>query len=110
MKNNEICGNSNVTVQKKDGEVVIKIIGDFDSSTTPSIQKCCKKIKENGDAGKIILDFARAVRVDTTAFACIINFIKEHIGSGTEIFVTNLHDPEERLMDILKVEKLIKVL
>ena len=110
--NNEggICKNSNVEVQKNNGEVVMHIIGNFDSSTTHLIHNCCKKIQKHKDVKRIVLNFNRAGRVDTSAFACVINFIKEHIGSGVEIFVTHLHDPEENLIHILKVEKLIKVL
>lgn len=106
----DICKNSNVTIDRQGGQVVMHIIGDFDNSTTPIVHECCKKIQRAADLKKIVLDFDKAARVDTSAFACIINFIKEHIGSGTEIFVSNLHDPEEKLIELLKVEKLIKVI
>lgn len=107
---NDICKNSNVTIERADDQVTLHIIGNFDNTTTPIVHECCKKIQKAVDLKKVVLDFEKAGRVDTSAFACIINFIKEHIGSGTEIFVSHLHDPEENLINMLKVEKLIKIL
>ena len=104
-----ICNNSNVVINRKSGEVTIGIIGNFDGTTTPLVHKCCKKIQKSGDVTRVIIDFSRATHVDTTAFACVISFIKEHIGTKAEIFVSNLHDPEKNLLQILKVEKLIKI-
>jgi anti-anti-sigma factor len=106
----DICKNSNVAVRKNGSEITLSIIGDFDSATTPLVHECCKKVQKEGDVKKIVLDFDLAKRVDTTAFACIINFIKEHIGSDAQIFVSNLHDPEKNLLEILKIEKMIKVI
>ncbi|MBP7056680.1 MAG: STAS domain-containing protein [Candidatus Omnitrophica bacterium] len=105
-----VCSNSNVTIKMSGREVTLHIIGDFDGSTTHIVHQCCKKIQDKGKIDKVILDFSKAGRVDTSAFACIINFIKEHVGSGTGIFVTNLRSTEEKLLQMLRVEKLIKVI
>ena len=104
-----ICSNSNVTIRKTSGEVTIHITGDFDSSTTPTIHRCCKEITKSGRVERIVIDFDKAKHVDSTAFACIISFIKEHLGDDTGIRVANLHDPEKNLLDILKVERIIKI-
>jgi anti-anti-sigma factor len=106
----DICKNSNVAIRKNGGEVTLSIIGDFDSTTTPLVHECCKKVQKDGDLKKVVLDFDRANRVDTTAFACIISFIKEHVRSDVQIFVANLHAPEKNLLEILKLEKMIKVI
>lgn len=106
----DICKNTNVTIRRDGAEVTLSITGDFDSTTTPVVHECCKKVQKEGGIKKIVLDFDRAKRVDTTAFACIINFIKEHMDSDAQIFVSNLHDPEKNLVGILKLEKIIKVI
>jgi anti-anti-sigma factor len=105
----DICKNNNVTIKKRGNEITLSIIGDFDSTTTPLIHECCKKVQKDDDLKKVVLDFDRVNRVDTTAFACIINFMKEHVKSDVQIFVVNLHDPEKNLLEILKIEKIIKV-
>ena len=105
-----ICRNSNVIVDRKNDVYVVSIIGDFIASTTPLVHECCKKIKKSGDVKKVILDFSRANRVDTSAFACIISFIKENLGASIDVVVTNLHDPEKDLIHMLKVEKIIHVI
>jgi len=102
-----MCRNSNVIVSKKDDAYIMSIIGDFVGATTPLVHECCKKVQKSGDVKKIILDFSRAGRVDTTAFACIVSFIKANLGTSIEIVVTNLHDPEKSLLHMLKVEKII---
>ena len=103
----DMCHNSNVIVNRKYDAYVMSIIGDFVGSTTPAVHECCKKVQKSGDIKKIILDFSRAGRVDTTAFACIISFIKANLGTSTEITVTNLRDPEKNLLHMLKVENII---
>jgi anti-anti-sigma factor len=109
MNNNpDICSNSNVAIRKAGGEVTISIAGDFNSSTTPAIHRCCKEITKSGMVERVVIDFDKARHVDSTAFACIISFIKEHL-KDIEIRVVNLHDPEKNLLEILKVEKIIKV-
>jgi anti-anti-sigma factor len=104
-----ICRNSNVIVDKKDDAYIVSIIGDFVGSTTPLVHECCKKVEKGGDIKKVIIDFSRAGRVDTTAFACIISFMKANLGTSLEIAVTNLHDPEKNLIHMLKVEKIIRI-
>lgn len=106
----DLCRNSNISIRQDGCEVTLSVIGDFDSTTTPIIHECCKKVQKSGEVKKIVLDFARAKRVDTTAFACIINFIKEHMRSDAQIFVSNLRDPEKNLLEILKIEKMVKVI
>lgn len=107
-KEKKMCGNSNIVIKKDGEDVIMSIIGDFDGSTTPLVHECCKKISKIG-INKVTLDFGKATHVDTTAFACIVSFIKEHAGQKTEISVTNLHDPEKRLLEMLKVEKMIRI-
>lgn len=109
-KDPNICKNNNVQVLQKNGEVTMRIIGDFDISTTQTIRNCCEKIQRIGGIKKIVIDLEKAKRVDTTAFACIIEFTKGHLVSGTEIYVTHLHNAEEKLIQLLKIEKLIKVI
>jgi len=104
-----LCRNSNVSVSREGDTYVMRVTGDFTGTTTPLIHECCKKVRKADDVRKIVLDFAAAGRVDTTAFACIINFIKEHIGSSVEINVANLRKPEEDLLKLLRIEKMIKV-
>jgi anti-anti-sigma factor len=104
-----LCKNDNILVSKRGSQITLSISGNFDSSTTPVIHECCKKIEKKIGIKKIVLDFKQAKRVDTTAFACIIGFIKEHIGSDAEICVSNLRDPDKDLINILKIEKMIKV-
>ncbi len=105
-----ICDSANVQARQDGSEVVIRIIGDFDMSTTHLVRKCCEKIQKLEGVKKIIIDLEKAKRVDTSAFACIIEFTKGHLISGTEIFVTHLHDSQEKLIQLLKIEKLIKVI
>lgn len=105
-----LCKNSTVEVKESDGVATMYIIGDFDSSTTHLVHKCCDKISNKKSITKIVLDLEKAGRVDTSAFACVINFIREHNASEAEIFVAHLHDPDEKLIQILKVQKLIKTL
>ena len=104
-----VCRGSNVVVEKKDDAYIVSIIGDFIGATTPLVHECCKKVQKSGDIRRIVLNFAKAGRVDTTAFACIVSFIKAHLGTSTEIVVTNLRDPEKNLLHMLKVEKIIRV-
>lgn len=104
-----ICRTSAVSVRKEGDTYVVSLTGNFDSSTTPLVHQCCEKVRKTPDIKKIVLDFEKAGRVDTTAFACIISFIKENLGTAVEIVVTNLRDPEKNLLHILKVEKIIRV-
>jgi len=88
---------------------VVHIIGEFVGTTTPIIYECCKKVQKSAHVRKVTLDFAQATRVDTTAFACIVSFIKANLGTAKEILVTNLHDPEKNLLKMLKIEKIVRV-
>ena len=66
-------------------------------------------MKDRSGVRNIVLDFSEVRRADTSAFACIINFIKEHLGSSVQISVTNLHEPQEELLRLLKIEKIVRV-
>ncbi|GEM_PF-3737731 len=106
-KNDNFCKNQHVNVEKRDHETIIYIVGDFDNATTPMVHECCKTIQKDDGAKRIVLDLKDAGRVDSSAFACIINYIKEHKGSAAEISVANLPDRAAELLHILKIEKII---
>lgn len=110
MKDGRICSNSRVSVKDGGDVLTVSISGNFDSSTTPLIHECCKKVQNRKGVRKIVLDFEKVTRADTTAFACIISFIKEHMGSAVEISVANLHEPQEELLRMLKIEKIVRVI
>ena len=102
-----ICSNKHVKLERIGDEITLFIIGDFEYSTTPFIDACCKSIPYDEGIKKIILDFKMAQRVDTSAFACIINHVKKHAGSAAGLVVANLKEPQEELLNILKIEKII---
>jgi len=108
-KHNSTCANQYVNIERRDDEIIIHILGDFNYVTTPLVHKCCKTIKKDDDIKRIILDFKNAGKVDTSAFACLINYIKQNKGSLTKIVATNLHQFEIELLRILKIEKIIHI-
>ncbi len=105
----DACRNENVRVEMRDDEIVLFILGDFTSATTPKVHECCKTLKKDERIKRILIDLKDAKRVDTSAFACIISYIKEHLASGTVIAVTHLSRPAQELLQLLKIENIIQV-
>ena len=67
----------NITVTRPDScSTVIKISGRFDFESTPRLEKICKKITSDMKVLNIVLDFKDVSGVDSSAFACMINFMK----------------------------------
>ncbi|MDP8258140.1 MAG: STAS domain-containing protein [Candidatus Aadella gelida] len=97
--------------QTKDveGIKIFTVTGDFNMETTPELQKICSEAAKNKGTRAVLLDFTSAGSVDTAAFACMINFIKDHKESGIRIGIINLENEGKNFMEILKLEKAIQV-
>jgi anti-anti-sigma factor len=108
-KNKRVCSNDNISITERDGRFEIKVIGDFDSATTPSIHECCKKIAKEPVVKSITINFEKVKRMDTSAVACMIDFLKEKITRNIKIYATNLQESEKRIIKLLNVEKIITV-
>ncbi|MEI8344713.1 MAG: STAS domain-containing protein [Candidatus Omnitrophota bacterium] len=109
MNSKDICRNANVEIRQSGETLTLKISGVFNKSTTPQIQQCCKLLDKKLMVKKVVLDFDRVSEVDTSAFACIIGFMKQHLNSGAQIYVSRLKDPAKELLRILKIEKIVRV-
>lgn len=110
MKPSDPCRTDRLRVERRDEEIVLHLSGDFDKESTPQVHACCEAIGERVPVKRIVLDFREAGRVDTSAFACILSYIRKHKGEETEIVVTNLSDQATDLIRMLRLESIIRVL
>ncbi|MFH1877819.1 MAG: STAS domain-containing protein [Candidatus Omnitrophota bacterium] len=88
---------------------ILKVSGDFTLETTPEFQKLCKKVSSKKKTAGIILDFNEAEKIDTAAFACMINFMKENMRGEVKIGIINLKKREKDLINILKIGRVIRI-
>ena len=86
---------------------VLKITGNFTSETTPMFQSVCRNVVANKSIKGVLLDFEGVRDIDTSAFACMVDFIKEHNRRNVKIGIINLKMHEEKLMDILRLSDFI---
>jgi len=87
---------------------VVPITGDFTKDTTPCV---CRYIEEDMKSRKVkavLLDFAEVTGVDTAAFACLIDVIKAHSEGLAGIGIVNIHDKGGSLLEILRLQDVIK--
>ncbi len=96
-----------VLTKETDKIVMLKIIGDFTNETTPQYQKICNEVTQDQAVEGIILDFKQVATIDTSAFACMINFIKEHAEKNVRIGIIHIHKKQKSLLEILKLENII---
>ncbi len=88
-----------------EGIVFLRIKGDFTNQTTPQYQKICNDVMEKPDVKIIILDFKEVTSLDTSAFACMINFIKEHETKDVRIGIIHIQKQQKDLLEILRLQK-----
>jgi len=99
-----------VIVSKNDETMTVKIIGNFDATTTPVLNTHCKRIAHDKTVKTIVLDFQDVTHIDTTAFACMVGFMQEHLKEGVELYLKNLNDTQKSHIEILKLSKIIKII
>ena len=61
------------------GVKVLSITGPFTKETTPILQEICNKVSSEKTIKAVLLDFSTVTDVDTSAFACMVEFIEKHI-------------------------------
>lgn len=94
---------------EKGGTIVnLKISGNFDATTTPELKKICDNIADDQRVRNVVIDFSNVKRVDSSAFACMLGFMKQH-QSKLKVSVINLKTLEKSYVKILKLENWIKV-
>lgn len=86
----------------------LRITGDFDASTTPELKKICDKIAADGRVNKVIIDFFGVKKIDSSAFACMLGFMKQH-QDKLRVIATNLKNLERNFIEVLRLEKWIKI-
>jgi len=96
-------------VENNSGIIVLRVDGDFTNETTPSFQIICNKVMARKHILAVILDFEKVDKIDTSAFACMIGFIKEHKERNFILGIVNLKTYEKELMSILKIETFVHI-
>jgi anti-anti-sigma factor len=91
------------------GVVVVRVTGEINNSTTPDLHKICDKVSSQNDVAGILLDLDEVTSIDTSAFACMINFLKEHSPEDIKVGIINLKQQDKALMDLLKISGIINV-
>ena len=95
-------------MDKIDGIKIARISGDFVSDSTHSICNAIEKVIKESQTKAILLDFEKVEKIDTTAFACMISLIKEHMKTSCKIGVINLKNEGKDLARILSLSEIIK--
>ena len=90
--------------------MLVKIVGSFDATTTPILNKHCRRIAKDATVNKIVLDFQNVTHIDTSAFACMVGFMQEHLKERTELYLKNLNDTQKSHIEILKLSKIVKII
>jgi anti-anti-sigma regulatory factor len=96
-------------VRDDGGVKILKMIGRFTVETTADFNNVCHAVSRDDSTRAILLDLEDAGEMDTTGFACMINFIKENILKGVKVGVINMNEKEKSLMEILKISPMIKL-
>ena len=86
---------------------ILKILKPFTKETTPAINKICNRISRNHNVKILLLDFTKTAEIHTTAFACMVNFLKRHSDAGIKIGLINLNKTERELLKLLSSEKIM---
>ena len=97
-------------VTKNDETITIKVIENFDATTTLILNKHCKRIARDKTIKNIVLDFQDVTHIDTSAFACMVGFMQEHLEKGVELYLKNLNETQKSHIEILKLSKIIKII
>jgi anti-anti-sigma regulatory factor len=87
---------------------VLKIVGSFTKETIPDLRKICYKVGSDVETEAVLLDLGKTTKIDTSAFACVVGFIRDHMKHGINICVVSLKKGEKKLAEILKVDKAIR--
>jgi anti-anti-sigma factor len=86
---------------------IYRLNGSFNRDTTPHFQKVCNDISRDKKVHAVIMDFKGVTDIDSAAFACLLEFVKEHVKSGLKVGLINVNAMEEDLIDILKIRSIM---
>ncbi len=95
--------------KETNGIAVLKIRGGFTKETSPAFQGVCDEVVKNDAIRGVLLDFKDVSNVDSSAFACMIDFIGEHAKDKIKIGIVHLGQQANELLEILKIHPYIKV-
>ncbi|MBF0217477.1 MAG: STAS domain-containing protein [Candidatus Omnitrophica bacterium] len=90
-----------------DGVMMIRIAGVFTKETTPNI---CRQVKVSSGKHKIkgiILDFKGVTGVDSSAFACLISVMKDHLKKGLKVGAINLNKEAKAIVEVLRIKSVV---
>ena len=96
-------------VENNKGIVVLRVEGNFTNETTPAFQIICNSVMTGKHILAVILDFEKVDKIDTSAFACMVSFIKEHKERNFILGIVNLKTYEKELMSMLKIETFVHI-
>jgi len=99
-----------IIVTKNNVTVSVKIIGNFDATTTPILNTHCRRIAHDKTVKTIVLDFQDVTHIDTSAFACMVGFMQEHLKEDVKLYLKNLNKTQKSHIEILKLSKIIKII
>ena len=95
-------------VEDVQGVRILKITGEFTSNTAPDFQKICTHIGEEPDTKGVLFDLEGVTAIDTSAFACMVDFVRKHKRDNIKIGIIHLTKIEKELLEILRLVGFIK--
>ncbi|MGB2600360.1 MAG: STAS domain-containing protein [Candidatus Omnitrophota bacterium] len=90
-------------VKDIEGIKVLKALGNLKVDNTPEYYRICNTVIRDEGTKAILLDLAEVEEMDTAGFACLMNFIREHMKEGIKIGIINLNRKEKALVEILRI-------
>ena len=91
-----------VQVRQEDGEAVIDLLGDVDSSAEQALM-AGYALATDGDTGPVKLNFAGAEYINSTGIALIVGLLAQARTHGVEVKASGLSDHYREIFEITRL-------
>ena len=96
-----------VRCTERNGNLVVKIIGEIDHHTADHIRYTAEKAFFNSSAKNMVFDFAHVGFMDSSGIGMIIGRYKEVKKAGGKVFAINITPEIDRIFLISGLKKII---
>lgn len=88
-----------INTQENDGVNIVSLVGDLDTTSSPSLEACLKELQENG-AKKILLNLENLRYTSSAGLRVLLLTAKTLKKSGGAFAVYSLNDTVQEVFDI----------
>lgn len=102
------AGSQAVTLEERDGSVIVRPSGDIDLTASPSLRQALKRV-QSAKPRKLVVDLSHVPYMDSSGVATLVEAMQIARRNQTQMILCSLQDKVRSIFEIARLDTVFKI-